>query len=98
MRLIRNKFESWLKAKAPDAIVGENRECHSCPIALFYCETSGGCEVVISTSNSNGSYVINRGDGDRLLPWWADRFIFLIDGVTDRKISAARALEVLAQC
>lgn len=96
MKLIRSKFEKWLKAKPTDVVVGENRDCHSCPIALFYCEASGGCEVVISASN--GDYVIDRGYGDRLLPWWAHRFIFLIDDVADRKISAGRALEVLAQC
>jgi hypothetical protein len=97
MRLIRSKFQKWLKAKAPEAVVGENRECHSCPIALYYVEASGGCEIVIGTG-VNGDYTIDRGDGDRALPWWAHRFVFLVDGITDRKITACAALEVLAKC
>lgn len=97
MRLIRGKFKAWLKAKPASAIVGENRECHSCPIALFYCESTGGHEVVISTGG-RGDYVIDRGGGERRLPWWAYRFVFLIDGVDDQKISASVALGVLAKC
>jgi hypothetical protein len=97
VRLIRSKFKAWLKSKPAEAIVGEQRECHSCPIALFYCEATNGCEVVISTGR-NGNYVIDRGDGERRMPWWAYRFVFLIDGVEDSKISAGRALEVLARC
>lgn len=98
MRLIRSKFEVWLKAKPVTEIVGENRDCHSCPIALFYCETSGGCEVVISTSSRSGGTVIDRGAGERSLPRWAHRFIFFVDEYVDKKISAGRALEVLAKC
>jgi hypothetical protein len=94
MRLDKRKFVAWLEAKPPDEIVGDNRDCHACPIAKFYCETSGGCEVVISQS-SNG-YVIDRGDGDRALPQWAVDFVFEVDGDNDGHISAGRALEILA--
>lgn len=94
MRLIRSKFKAWLKSKPSTEIVGENRECLGCPIAKFYAEVSGGCEVVIGTGR-NGEYCIDRGDGERGLPWWAYRFVFLIDGEEDRKITAGRAMEVL---
>lgn len=98
MRLIRSKFESWLKAKPAEEIVGHNRDCHSCPLALFYAETSGGCEVVISSHPNGFGNVIDRGDGDRRMPEWADAFVFLADsegrGVP---ITAGRALKYLEQ-
>lgn len=95
MRLIRSKFKSWLKTKPPAAVVGENRDCHACPIALFYEEASGGCEVVIF--DDGDGYTIDRGYSKKPLPYWAQRFIFLVDGDCDRKISAGRSLEVLEQ-
>lgn len=95
MRLILSKFKSWLKSKPPTEIVGENRDCHACPIALFYEEASGGCEVVIFDDGND--YVIDRGYSKNPPPYWAQRFIFLVDGDTDHKISAGRSLEVLEQ-
>lgn len=96
MRLIRTKFEAWLKAKPVNEIVGHNRDCHSCPLALFYAEASGGCEVVISSHPRGFGNVINRGDGDRPMPAWADAFVFLADsegrGVP---VTAGRALKFL---
>lgn len=94
MRLIRSKFEAWLKAKPATEIVGRNRDCHSCPIALFYEETSGGCEVVIS--DNGGDYTIDRGYITRPLPRWAARFVLHVDSDSDGEISAAAALEALA--
>jgi hypothetical protein len=95
MRLYRGKFESWLKAKPHDEIVGENRDCHSCPIANFYHEASGGCEVVIF--DSGDGYYIDRGYSEKPLPWWSSRFIFSVDGDATGKISAGRALEIMGE-
>ena len=95
MRLNRRKFEAWLKAKPPTAIVGHNRDCHACPLALFYQETSGGWEVVIFENGDR--YMIDRGSSVRPLTWWANRFAFTVDGNADGKITAGRALEILAQ-
>ena len=96
MRLIRSKFESWLAAKPPAEIVGHNRDCHACPLALFYEESSGGCEIVIFEDANWGGYIVDRGYSRKKAPPWAERFIFDIDGdVEDGKITAARAIEVL---
>jgi hypothetical protein len=97
MRLIRSKFESWLRAKPPTEIVGDNRDCHACPLALFYEQASGGCEVVISSDRNGFGYVIDRGFGDRKMPAWADAFAFLVDGDVNDKISAGRSLEIMGQ-
>lgn len=94
MRLDKTRFVSWLKAKSPTEIVGENRDCHSCPIAKFYCETSGGCEIVIF--DRWGTYFIDRGYSKKPLPPWAQMFVFKVDGDGDGRITARRALEVLA--
>lgn len=59
MRLDKNKFAAWLKAKPPTEVVGENRDCHACPIAQFYQEASGGCEIVIF--DRGDGYSIDRG-------------------------------------
>jgi len=97
MRLDRRKFRAWLAAKNPDAIVGRNRDCHACPIATFYCEASGGNEVVIS-KNENCDIVIDRGGGERLLPLWAERFVRRVDDEADGAITAGRALAILDVC
>lgn len=97
MKLRKHKFTRWLKNKQPTEIVGHNRDCHSCPLALFYCEASGGCEVVISYNRSGFGYVIDRGYIRTRAPAWAERFMFTVDGDVNGKISAARALEVLMQ-
>jgi hypothetical protein len=95
MRLDKAKFAKWLQAKQPTEVVGENRDCHSCPIAMFYFEASGGSEIVIF--NDGQGYVIDRGYSKRPLPWWASRFVFEVDDDCDGdgQISARRALEVL---
>lgn len=95
MRLDKNKFVSWLKARPPAAIVGENRGCTGCPIANFYCAASGGHEVVIFERWEG--YFIDRGYSTRLLPAWAERFVIEVDGSDDGRISARRALEVLTK-
>jgi hypothetical protein len=96
MKLDRRKFERWLRAKKPEEIVGHNRECCSCPIALFYCETSGGSEISIFTDEWC-DYIIDRGYIRTRAPAWAENFMFAVDGDVNVKISAARALEVLAR-
>lgn len=97
MRLLRHKFEAWLKAKPAEEIVGHNRDCHSCPIAHFYHEASRGCEIMIFDDCNWGGHVIDRGYSKRRLPEWASCFVFLVDGDVTGKISAGRALSVLAQ-
>lgn len=96
MRLQKSKFQRWLRAKRPDEIVGHNRDCHSCPIALFYQEASRGCEVVIF--EQWGEYIIDRGYLKSRAPGWAENFIFAVDGNSEGKISASCALEILARC
>lgn len=97
MRLIRSKFEKWLRSKVATEIVGDQRDCHSCPLALFYEDVSGGCDVVISSDRNGFGYIIDRGDGGRALPAWADAFAFLVDSDDSGRITAGRALEVLGQ-
>jgi hypothetical protein len=96
MRLNRNKFTAWLEAKPATEIVGENRDCHFCPIALFYKEASGGSEIIIF--DRCGEYIIDRGYSQRPLPSWASYFVREVDGDTNGQISASRALEVLETC
>ncbi len=95
MKLDRAKFTRWLKARPSTDIVGENRDCHSCPLAKFYYEASGGCEVVIFDDSNWGGHVIDRGYSRRKLPDWASAFVFQVDGDAEGKITAGRALEVL---
>lgn len=96
MRLDRSKFERWLKGKPADHIVGHSHDNCGCPLATFHQETSGGWEVVISSARNGYGYVIDRGNGDRALPAWADAFAFLADdGARGSKITAGRALEIL---
>lgn len=97
MRLIRSKFEAWLKTKKPEEIVGHNRDCHSCPIALWYVEATRGCEIVIFEDRNCGGYTIDRGYSKRPVPAWASSFIFAVDGEEDGKITATRALAVLGE-
>ncbi len=93
MRLREGEFKSWLKAKPPTEIVGENRDCHSCPIANFYLEVSGGCEIVIFDRGDD--YFIDRGYDKRRLPLWAAHFVANVDEDAYGQISAGRALEIL---
>lgn len=101
MKLDRQKFERWLKAKKPDEIVGRSSDGCGCPLATFYADASGGAEVVISSSERGcgTGYVIDRGYGSRQLPLWADAFAFLIDRGSERgsKVSAASAMETLKE-
>lgn len=98
MKLVKQKFERWLQTKKPDEIVGNNRDCCGCPIAIYYAEASKGHEVSISESRQYDGYVIDRGWSKRPAPWWASQFIFKVDGEADHKITAARALEIVARC
>lgn len=94
MRLDRGKFIAWLRAKKPDEIVGENRDCHGCPIAIFYLETSGGCEVVIF--DRADCHWIDRGYDKRPLPSWASKFVADVDDEECAgQVSAGLALELL---
>lgn len=98
MRLDRKKFKAWLEAKPADHIVGHSHDCHICPLALFHQETSGGWEVVISSARNGYGYVIDRGNGDRALPAWADAFAFLADnGRRGTQLTADQALKILGQ-
>lgn len=94
MRLYRHKFLQWLKAKKPDEIVGENRTSCGCPITNFYSDATRGSEVIIF--DRWGEHFIDRGYSKQPLPQWAQRFVFEIDQDENGKITAARALEVLA--
>lgn len=96
MRLQRRKFLAWLATKQPRAVVGKNRDCHCCPISLFYENTSGGNEIVISSAD-DGGYRIHRGSGARRLPAWAEHFVRTVDGMNVRQITARRAIDVLTE-
>lgn len=92
MRLIKSRFVKWLKAKRPEEIVGQNRDCHACPIAQFYTEATGN-DIVIY--NNGAGYMGDRGYYNKCLPDWAQCFIFEVDGDSNGQISAARALAIL---
>lgn len=92
MRLDRSKFKAWLATKPPAEIVGINRDCLSCPIANFYGEVSGASIVV---SGEGGDYFIDRGDGRRRAPAWAEHFFADVDAEQNGEITARRAIEIL---
>jgi hypothetical protein len=94
MRLKRHQFLAWLKTKRPDEIVGKNRDCHGCPIALFYEHATGGSEIVIF--ERYGDLYIDRGYDARRMPAWAERFVRDVDDDQPLEVSAARCLELLA--
>lgn len=96
MRLIRSKFEAWLKSKKPAEIVGHNSDCHACPIALWHVEACHGWEIVIFSDDRHG-YVVDRGYCRKPAPWWAVQFMHKIDGSGPRgaQITAGAALEIL---
>jgi hypothetical protein len=91
MRLKRSKFKAWLQSKTPEQVVGRPGSLCQCPIANFHTEV-GGCEVVI-TDSSQG-FRVDRGDGRRVAPEWAQQFIL---GVDEEKnpVTAGCALEIL---
>lgn len=93
MRLDRNKFQTWLKTKKPDEIVGKQRS-PSCPIVNFYLDATGGREAIIF--ERWGEYHMDRGYDKRRLPTWAEQFVVAVDGNETSTITAARALELLA--
>lgn len=93
MRLDKSKFIKWLNTKQPDEIVGHNHDCHSCPIAHFYYDASGGSDVVIY--DSGGCYRIDRGYSITTPPRWVQWFVYTVDGEDNGKITAHRALEIL---
>lgn len=93
MRLDRSKFQGWLKSKQPDEIVGRQRS-PSCPITNFYLDATGGHEAIIF--ERWGEYHMDRGYDKRRLPTWAEHFVAAVDGDETPKITAARALEILA--
>lgn len=95
MRLDQGKFARWLKTKPSAEIIGYQRDCHSCPIANFYEQTSGGCEVLIF-DDGYGNHIIDRGYDRRRLPAWAEAFVFLVDGEEAKIITARRAMEILS--
>lgn len=97
MRLILSRFEKWLKAKPPHMIVGENRDCHSCPIAQYYSEAAGN-DLVIYQDGNTGDYIGDRGYYKKRLPYWAENFVCAVDGDSNGQITAARALAVLSEC
>lgn len=92
MKLDRKKFIAWLEAKKPGEIVGKKSDCILCPLGEFFREV-GGHDVVIS-ENGDG-YRIDRGNGDKLLPFWASNFAFRIDCEVTDKITARQALHAL---
>jgi hypothetical protein len=95
MRLDRNKFLAWLKAKAPNEIVGVARDGCGCPLARFYEETSGGSEIAIF--DSGDGHFADRGYSRLRLPVWAGRFVRNIDDEEpdDHQVEAWRALQLL---
>lgn len=101
MRLDLGKFKAWLSAKQPDEIVGETGSCLSCPIANFYSAVAGADLATFGAGD--GGYVVDRGDGNRRPPRWANRFMQEVDGEYDAngervpEITARRALEILAE-
>lgn len=94
MRLRRKKFIAWLKTKKPDEVVGIAQDNCGCPLANFYHDASGGCDVSIF-QNGYGTYSIDRGYVKRPLPRWAHNFAFEVDTDANGDISAARALEIM---
>jgi hypothetical protein len=95
MRVLdRRKFLAWLRAKRPDEIVGNNRDCHTCPVARFYSEVTGGWEIVVF--QRWGDYFIDKGDGGRPAPNWAANFFAWVDDDLGPSITAARAIELLS--
>jgi len=94
MRLVESKFAAWLRAKPPAEIVGENRDCHSCPIANYYSEATGNDLVIFDRW---GDYFGDRGGGGRRLPAWAQYFVRTVDSDENGQITAGRALAILAE-
>lgn len=95
MRLIQSRFEKWLKTKPPHEIVGENRDCHACPIANWYSEAAHNDLVIYQDSNT-WKYIGDRGYYKQPLPRWAVNFVHEVDGDANGQITAARALAVLS--
>lgn len=95
MRLDRNKFMAWLKTKMPNEIVGVVRDSCGCPLAQFYRQTSGGCEIAIF--DSGDGYIADRGYSRHALPRWAKRFVFNVDDELpiDQHVEAWRAIQLL---
>lgn len=95
MRLVRNQFFDWLRARPSNEIVGVRGGACECPIARYYRDASGGHEITVLDSDKGIKIV--RGDGGRLAPEWAERFVRFIDDEPpeDKQIEAWRAIQLL---
>lgn len=95
MRLDRKKFTAWLKAKAPNEIVGVARDSCGCPLARFYEEASGGSEIAIF--DRGDGHFADRGYSRLPLPGWAQGFVSNVDDeeLDDHRVEAWRAIQLL---
>lgn len=98
MRLNKPKFLAWLQAKRPEEVVGQNKDCHTCPVAKYYRDVTGGAEIVVFSDPNWGDYKVDRGGGARRAPAWAENFFRAVDGRPSANITAADAIAILAGC
>jgi hypothetical protein len=89
-------FKKFLLGKAPDEVVAENWSCVSCPLSTFLKATG----VAESPAVNGGGSWSTIGMFAPLahtfpLPDWAREFVYWIDRVPDRRVTAEDCLEVM---
>lgn len=90
MRVTVKGFRQWLEEQRPQAVVGLTLSATGCPVAR-YTEVLGVAEPLVRW----GKYY--NGRENKRLPAPLTRFIRLVDGQVLVGLTAARALNLLAQ-
>ena len=75
-------FKEWLETRQPTAIVGYARDMCNCPIARYYTDLSGMQRSIMP---------------DKSIPWLYAFIVAVDKHPTGTRITAAEALEILAQ-
>jgi hypothetical protein len=102
----KTEFKSWLETKTPGALVGIAGEGESCPLAMYFRTING---VKKGKVEIDGSVTIYDKNGDSKSTYtkpWMNKFIEKVDGWPESeenktksdRITAKRALDILAQC
>ena len=96
--LTRAKFKAWLESKKPMEVVGIRQESLFCPLAEFLTKEYANDADCIAVGED---LIEMLKDGDVrgfTTPRWAIAFMHKIDASPVRRITAARALEILEGC
>lgn len=95
MRLLKREFRAWLESKPKRAIVGETWYWYDGPISRW---ASVAIRPRLDGCLRGGTYSRRAGLSEgprRPLPKWVEDFAIRLCGLSESRITAARALRIL---